>query len=187
LRRDCSHRANVSFGSFEEHRRSRRQSQFVIPTLAIFRAVKQPWIVLSKCFRETEGRLNRIFSWLLASNRLFSKRVCRFPHADSNPSLVNGDNEPKVEVEKLFNARKPWILDRDDGKKVSKLWPLNIAAVLTAFKGVKDFSLVVLEGRLIFMDGVKLLLGPPFWVGDDDSLLALTRPDVFVPHFHQLA
>jgi len=42
----------------------------------------------------------------------------------------------------------------------------------------KDFSLVVLKGRLIFMDGVKILLGFSFRVGSDYSLLTLTRLDV---------
>jgi len=51
LRRDCSHKVNVSFGSFEEHRKTRRQSSFAISTLAIFRAGKQPWIVLSVALR----------------------------------------------------------------------------------------------------------------------------------------
>jgi len=41
-------------------------------------------------------------------------------------------------------------------------------AVLTGFKGVKYFSLVDMEERLIFMDGAKLLLGQTFSVGDDD-------------------
>jgi len=86
-RGDCSHRANVSFGSFEEQRKT-------IPIYDVYFSYFQSsraTLDLPHSW-ETEGRLNRIFSWLLTSSRLFSKRVCRFPYEESNPSLVNGDN-----------------------------------------------------------------------------------------------